>query len=165
MIREATTEDIPAIRSIAEVAFRETYSTILSSSQMEYMMDMMYSADSLDRQMTLEGNVFFIEDGKGYVSIRADGMTEDGRDRFHLEKLYVIPACQKTGLGLRLFNTAVMQARTAAAGRPLRIELNVNRNNPALGFYEHIGMHKDREGDFPIGNGFYMNDYIMALDV
>ena len=48
---------------------------------------------------------------------------------------------------------------------PCVMELNVNRNNKALRFYERMGMHKDREGDFPIGNGFYMNDYIMAITI
>ena len=43
--------------------------------------------------------------------------------------------------------------------------LHVNRNNPALGFYKHMGMEKVREGDFPIGNGFYMNDYIMGIEL
>jgi hypothetical protein len=28
-----------------------------------------------------------------------------------------------------------------------------------------MGMYKISEGDFEIGNGYYMNDYIMALDV
>jgi acetyltransferase, GNAT family len=28
-----------------------------------------------------------------------------------------------------------------------------------------MGMRKLREGDFPIGNGYYMNDYIMGLDI
>ena len=45
------------------------------------------------------------------------------------------------------------------------MELNVNRHNPALGFYEHMGMSKAREGDFDIGNGFYMNDYIMGITI
>ena len=45
------------------------------------------------------------------------------------------------------------------------MELNVNRENPATGFYEYIGMIRDRQGDFPIGNGFYMNDYIYVLDL
>jgi hypothetical protein len=43
------------------------------------------------------------------------------------------------------------------------MELNVNRHNRAVTFYEHMGMHKDREGDFPIGEGYYMNDYIMQM--
>ena len=48
---------------------------------------------------------------------------------------------------------------------PCVVELNVNRNNKAVTFYEHMGMHKDRQGDFPIGNGFFMNDYIMAIEI
>ena len=45
------------------------------------------------------------------------------------------------------------------------MELNVNRSNRALHFYERMGMRRLREGDFPIGGGFYMNDYIMGLDL
>ena len=48
---------------------------------------------------------------------------------------------------------------------PCLMELNVNRNNKALHFYEKMGMRKLREGDFPIGNGYYMNDYIMGLNI
>ena len=40
-----------------------------------------------------------------------------------------------------------------------------SRPNPALGFYLHMGMKKVSEGDFDIGGGYYMNDYIMAIDV
>ena len=46
-----------------------------------------------------------------------------------------------------------------------QMRLNVNRQNKALTFYEKMGMTKVDEGDFPIGNGFYMNDYIMGLDI
>lgn len=49
-----------------------------------------------------------------------------------------------------------------AGTRNARFELNVNRNNRAVGFYEHMGLCKDHDGDFPIGSGFYMNDYIMT---
>ena len=45
------------------------------------------------------------------------------------------------------------------------MDLNVNRNNKALHFYEHLGINKLREGDFHIGNGYYMNDYIMGLEL
>ena len=41
------------------------------------------------------------------------------------------------------------------------MELNVNRNNKALEFYKKMGMHIAESGDFNIGGGFYMNDYIM----
>ena len=45
------------------------------------------------------------------------------------------------------------------------MELNVNRRNRALHFYERMGMCRLREGDFPIGDGYYMNDYIMGLEI
>ena len=166
MIRKATTQDIPAIQSIAEISFRQTYKDILSPAQTDYMMEWMYSEESLGRQMEEEGHIFYIDDdSRGYASVRYDGQTEDGRKRFHLEKLYVLPQWRGAGLGRALFDRIASESREAAGGKPLRIELNVNRANPAVGFYEHIGMWKDREGDFPIGRGFYMNDYIMAIDL
>jgi ribosomal protein S18 acetylase RimI-like enzyme len=64
-----------------------------------------------------------------------------------------------------LFETAVAVVRSLAQQLPARVELNVNRNNPAVGFYRHLGLDILREGDFHIGNGFYMNDYIMGLDI
>ena len=167
-IRPATAGDIPAIHAMAEVVFRKTYGEILSPEQMEFMMDWMYSEQNLARQMD-EGNRFFLAEGPeceplGYVSFRRDGTTDDGRERFHLEKLYVMPAAQGTGLGRVLFGRIVEEVRSLSAHAP-RLELNVNRYNPAVSFYEHLGMHRDRSGDFPIGHGFYMNDYIMALDL
>ena len=164
-IRIASLEDIPAISSMAEVVFRLTYKEILSPEQMEYMMRMMYSEESLRRQMTSESNTFFLSDDRGYASVRPDGTTEDGRSRYHLEKLYVMPDFQKTGLGRELFRRVCDYVQKEVEGASALLELNVNRHNPALGFYEHIGMRRARSGDFPIGNGFYMNDYIMAIDL
>ena len=163
MIRKATTDDIPLIRAMAEVVFRRTYASILSPEQMEYMMDMMYSEESLISQMTSEGNVFLIEEGKAYASYRYQGKSEDGREVFHLEKLYVMPSAQKTGLGRELFEAVLSEIRSVSPSNPV-VELNVNRSNPAVSFYEHMGMRKARQGDFPIGNGFFMNDFIMAID-
>jgi len=163
-IRKASFEDIPAIKDMAEVAFRDTYKEILSAEQMEYMMQWMYSEDSLRRQMEVEGHRFFMIDGKGYVSFHPDGVTDDGVRRYHLEKLYVMPGLQGGGLGRKLFNKVVDEVLADSGGDAV-IELNVNRNNKALSFYEHIGMHRARSGDFPIGNGYYMNDYIMQLEV
>ena len=63
-----------------------------------------------------------------------------------------------------MFQQAIKAIKEIHPG-PCRMELNVNRDNPALGFYKHMGMRKVREGNFPIGNGYYMNDYIMGLDI
>ena len=168
IIRAATLDDIPMIRSMAEVVFRRTYADILSPGQMEYMMDWMYSVPCLTSQISDDGRFFFVAEEKGtpagYVSFENEGLLADGRRLYHLQKLYVMPDFQKTGLGRRLLEH-VKASLSALEPAGCRVELNVNRGNPAVGFYEHMGMHRDRQGDFPIGRGFYMNDYIYAFDV
>ena len=66
--------------------------------------------------------------------------------------------------GQLLFMTVEKYVRKQAS-LPCAIELNVNRQNPAVDFYLHMGMHIDRQGDFPIGNGYFMNDYIMKKEL
>ena len=165
-IRRAEKSDIELIRQLADVAFRDTYKDILSADQMEYMMEWMYSSESMERQMD-EGHVYFIvSDGNrnvGYLSLEPQGSTE-GVTVHHLQKLYLLPEEQGKGYGRRMFQFAVDYVR-GQGNLPSRIELNVNRNNTALTFYEHLGMRRLCQGDFPIGNGYFMNDYIMGYDV
>lgn len=162
-IKQATADDMTKVRSVAEKAFPATYSDILSERQLDYMMEWMYSAENLARQLE-EGHIFYIAyDGDGvpvgYVSIQPEG-----EDVYHLQKLYVLPERQGEGIGRLLFSTAVSEVKRLCPGARL-MQLNVNRHNKAYDFYCRMGMRKVSEGDFPIGEGFYMNDYIMGLDL
>ena len=167
-IIKATSDAIPEIQGMADVVFRQTYADILSPEQMEYMMDWMYSTDSLREQVGGKGKYFFIAEADsipaGYVSFEFEKELPDGRNLYHLQKLYVMPGYQHSGLGKALVEF-VRDFLSELEPTGCRVELNVNRNNSAVGFYEHLGMVRDRAGDFPIGNGYYMNDYIYALDI
>lgn len=162
-IRKSTVADCDTIRSIAEIAFPETYARILTKDQIDYMMEWMYSIPNLEKQMLEEGHIYYLafEEGKpvGYVSIQ-----QEGADLFHLQKIYVLPEMQGKGVGKKLFERAV-EAVKELHPEKCSVELNVNRENGALHFYEKMGMKKLRSGDFDIGNGYYMNDYIMGLEV
>lgn len=162
-IRKATTADCRLIHRMASEVFPRTYAGIISPDQIAFMMDWMYSVSSLESQMTEQHHTYLIasEDGRetGYVSVQP---VDD--DLWELQKIYVLPLAQGSGTGRYLFEQAVKYVKECHPA-PLKMELHVNRNNPAIGFYEHLGMHKDREGDFDIGHGFYMNDYIMAMNI
>lgn len=174
-IRRAQLSDASAIQSMAEVAFRHTYRQILSPAQMEYMMDWMYSDASLQRQLTVDGHVYLIlrlADGRdvGYVSFSDDTppersavpMSADATRRYHLQKIYLLPDVQRLGLGAVLLHAAEALMLQLAGDGPVQYELNVNRNNGAVAFYRRMGLSILRQGDFDIGDGFYMNDYIMG---
>ena len=167
-IRTAGPEDIALIMQLADVAFRTTYASILSPEQMEYMMDWMYSEKSLRTQICDEGKTFCVAESDGtpagYVSYEFERMLDDGRPLYHLQKLYLLPDCQHLGYGRQMMEHVLEDLHGRHAGG-CRVELNVNRGNTAVGFYEHMGLQRDRRGDFPIGNGFFMNDFIYAIDL
>ena len=162
-IRKATLEDIEMINRLAWIVFPHTYKEILSTEQMEYMMDWMYSPENLHKQMTEDGHIYYLafegDEPAGYLSIQPEG-----EHTYHLQKIYVIPSFQGKKLGKLLFEQAI-KAIKELHPEPCQMRLNVNRQNKALTFYEKMGMKKVDEGDFHIGNGYYMNDYIMGLDI
>ena len=162
-IRKATLEDIEMINRLAWIVFPHTYKEILSTEQMEYMMDWMYSPENLHKQMTEDGHIYFLafegDEPAGYLSIQPEG-----EHTYHLQKIYVLPSFQGKKLGKLLFEQAI-KAIKELHPEPCQMRLNVNRQNKALTFYEKMGMKKVDEGDFHIGNGYYMNDYIMGLDI
>ena len=162
-LRKATIADRSLIRELAWQVFPATYKDILTPVQIDYMMEWMYSEENIRKQMEEENHVYFIaykdNDAAGYVSVQPEG-----DDLFHLQKIYVLPQYQQTHCGSFLFRSAIQYIKEIHPA-PCKMELNVNRYNRALHFYEHMGMKKVREGDFPIGNGYYMNDYIMGINI
>ena len=160
--RKASVEDCGLIREMACVAFPDTYKTILSPEQLDYMMEWMYSPENLRRQMA-EGHVYYIayKDGTpcGYLSVQPEA-----DDLYILQKIYILPRFQGVHAGSFLFRKAIEHIKQLHPA-PCRMELHVNRHNKAVKFYERMGMRKLREGDFEIGGGFYMNDYIMGLEI
>ena len=163
-IRKATLEDIPLINKLAWIVFPHTYKELLSPGQIEFMMDWMYSPANLKKQMTEDGHTYFIayeeNEPAGYLSIQPEG-----EHTYHLQKIYVLPSFQGKKLGKQLFNHAI-EAIKELHPEPCQMRLNVNRyNTKAVDFYFRMGMKKVFEGDFDIGHGYLMTDYIMALDI
>ena len=162
-LRQASPNDCALIYELAVPSWKAAYSEILSDKQMEYMLEMMYSDESLKRQMR-EGHLFLIvsvEDiPSGFISFHPQG-----DDLYILEKLYILPQSQGTGAGRFLVEQAEEYIRSQHPGKSFLFELNVNRDNSAVEFYKRLGFHIDREVDEDIGNGFYKNDYIMQKSI
>ena len=160
------TGELAQVHDMAEIVFRDTYRAILSDEQVDYMMEWMYSLPNLHQQLS-EGHVYFVvyEGNKpcGYVSVQRETMMDEMCWVYHLQKLYVMPSEQGKGVGKLLFDTVIEFVRFDTPRFPVKIELNVNRNNPAIDFYKKMGMSVLRQGDFDIGHDFYMNDYIMGM--
>jgi GNAT superfamily N-acetyltransferase len=180
MLRPATLIDRALIRSISERTWPSTYGHIISQEQIDFMLDWMYSDTSLEKQMktgcefyiaSMNGNdVGFCsvgpEDEKGEEEGKEeeeDNSTEKakGAKAHKLNKLYVLPAAQGTGAGKALLNHAIEVANAAGSSS---LFLQVNKLNTAYSFYLKYGFIKEAEFKFDIGNGFFMDDYVMCLN-
>ncbi|HSR38320.1 MAG TPA: GNAT family N-acetyltransferase [Phnomibacter sp.] len=156
-IRPATNSDIPGIQMIAALTWPHAYADILTPRQVEYMLNMMYSHATLQKQMLQEGHQFFVAESEDKM-LGFAGCSPDEDRVWKLHKLYVLPFQQKSGLGKSLLQIVEVVASKAGAEA---LVLNVNRQNNANAFYKHLGFEIDSVGDFDIGAGFFMNDYVM----
>lgn len=163
-IRIADPTDCLIIQDIAEKTWPGAYGRILSAGQLRYMLDLFYSEASLTRQMNTDKHRFIIISENniplGFASYSRKKNDEPGLYRLH--KLYVLPSCQGKGLGKQLIDF-ILDDIGHENGHAL--ELNVNRHNKARHFYEKLGFKVLYEEDIPIGSGYFMNDYVMSLDI
>jgi ribosomal protein S18 acetylase RimI-like enzyme len=159
-IRKATLHDIPVIQNIAYNTWPAAYGEILSEQQLSYMLELIYSPSSLSNQLN-EGHQYFIaEIGNEPVGFCDFGFVKD--DTYKLHKIYVLPTAQKTGAGKALLNVAIESVKDSGGDTLI---LNVNRHNNAKDFYRKMGFSVSYEEDIDIGEGYFMNDYVMKLDL
>ena len=161
-INKCSTEGIPTIRQLSEEIWKEVYPTIVSMEQIDYMLEMMYSKKALEEQITTLGHQFilvrYLDEIVGYASYSIK--LKDEPKRYRLHKLYVKPELHGKGLGKAMISYISNEVSNAGG---TELELNVNKKNPAVTFYQHTGFVVESEMDLQIGQGFEMNDFIMVL--
>ena len=158
-IRKATVLDIALIRALTFAIWPQTYSNIIPQEQIDYMLDMMYNPASLQKQIEEEGCTFIIVyDDTEPVAFASYNETEP--QLWKLNKIYILQSQQGKGTGKFIINYIVDEIKAKHAKA---LQLQVNRQNNAKHFYEKLGFKIIKTADFDIGNGYFMNDYIMEL--
>lgn len=160
-IRKATIHDIPLIRELAFAIWPQTYSELLSKEQINYMLNMMYSPASLQKQIEVDGCTFiFVYDDAEPVAFASYNEIEP--QIWKLNKIYILPIQQGKGTGKFIINYILDEIKQQQAKA---LQLQVNRDNKAKDFYQKLGFKIIQTADFDIGNGFFMNDHVMELSI
>lgn len=158
-IIEATTEEIHIIQSLSDIVWPHTFKDMLSSEQIRYMMDMMYSTESLTKQMEDGCHYLLVKSGDEYLGYMSYENNCQGKHWTKVHKIYLLPSTQGTGLGHKLIDMAV---DIASKNNDSELSLNVNRDNTkAINFYKRMGFEVVHSEDNDIGCGFLMTDYVM----
>ena len=153
-------EAIPLVRDLTFRIWPQTYTGLLQEDQIEYMMDMMYSESSLQKQMR-EGAQFIIvyedQDPVGFASYQ-----EMSPGLFKLHKIYILPNQQGKGTGRYMIDYIIDDIKNKGA---TALQLQVNKKNKAKLFYEKLGFIAIEKKKLDIGAGYFMDDFIMEKSI
>lgn len=157
VFRAASLQDIPLIRDLAHRIWWAHYPGIISSEQIEYMLDWMYSEVELHEEIS-SGRarlwlVLLDDAAVGFFSLEA----VPGQIR--LSKIYLLAERHGQGLGQAMLAEAEAQA-TAQGFGSLRLTVNKG-NSKALRAYERAGYVVIDEVVADIGQGFVMDDFVL----
>jgi len=158
----ASIDDINSIQKLAADTWPIAYNSILSDEQLKYMLGKFYSVEALKDQILTKGHQFFVLKKNNKDKIGFASVSKENDSTFKLQKLYILPIEQGKKSGSMLLNKIISFCQQ---NQGKRLILNVNRYNKARYFYEKYGFKIIEEVDIPIGNNFYMNDYVMKLNL
>ena len=159
----ANSAHVTIIKDLAYAIWPTAYGDILSSEQLNYMLEMFYSETALKQQMEEKKHVFYLaknDTGKfvGFVAYEIN--CEPNKTKIH--KIYVLPETQGTGVGKQLFTLVCANAKKE---NQTVVFLNVNKYNKAKQFYERLGFVITKEEVIDIGKNYIMDDYVMEIEV
>lgn len=153
--RTATVDDVPLIYQLAEKIWNEHYPDIITNEQIGFMLRTRYNPELLKEKMQ-DGERFYLAfDGDIPVAYASTELVEGN---YFLHKFYVDVSNHRAGIGTRFFDYMLIQMDNQ---KPIRLQVN-RQNYKAINFYFKKGFVIESIGDFDIGGGYFMNDFIMV---
>ena len=155
---EVKNPDIKELAALASDIWHEYWPALLSSQQIDYMVDKFQSENAIIRQYQNENYTYYFITESG-LNIGYFGISEQ-QDYLFLSKLYLSKEYRAKGIGTKTFNKV---KELAASKNYKEIRLTVNKyNQNSIKAYLKWGFEVIDSVVTDIGSGFVMDDYIMS---
>jgi diamine N-acetyltransferase len=149
--------EIPLVQNLAQSIWREAFKKMLSAQQMAFMLDKMYSSETIKQELALGycwDLIQLDQTSRGYMSYY---VLDDSTIK--LSKIYIRKGYRGKGV---LENALERVSEFARAHKRTSLLLTVNKNNArAIKAYTKNNFEIVDGIILEIGNGFVMDDYIM----
>jgi len=149
-------EDLLKIEKLARIIWPTAFTDIVSPEQINFMLDWMYNLEQMQREVktgTVYEIIYCKDKPIGYCAYTKK------QKSIKMDKLYIIPEKQKMGIGSIVINHICEYVKEQKLDS---LFLAVNKNNSnAINAYIKNGFKIVEEVKNHIGNGFFMDDYIM----
>ena len=158
----AEKKDIELIRELAEKSWRAAYAEILSPEQIDYMLNLMYSAEEISAHLENPNYQYYVildkNEAVGFMGFEMHYEPKITK----LHRIYLLPEAKGKGIGKA---SLIFLKEKVAENGDEKIILNVNKNNAARQVYESQGFRVSSEIVNDIGAGFVMDDYVMEYEI
>lgn len=147
------------VATIAAPIWREHYESIIGMEQIDYMLNKFQSEDAIQQQIA-DGYVYTIvtweNKDAGYIA------TQIRDETLFISKFYL----NKSFRGLGLAKSMLQYINTTAENNHCKkLELTVNKDNPAYEIYLKLGFENVESIVMDIGNNYVMDDYRMVKKI
>lgn len=156
-LRNAIITDIKNIIDLAHISWLDTYSDIISTEQIHFMLQKFYNEDVLFEHIASAQDMLRVLETEEGDLIGYSHIVFVSKHHARLSKIYFYPQYKGQGLGTYMLQDI---ERILKEKEIELLLLNVNRNNPALHFYLKKGFTIIDTVDIPLDK-FFLNDYVM----
>jgi len=162
LVKAENKEAIKTVAYMANAIWNEHYASVISKEQIDYMLDKFQSVQAISDAIEGQGYEYYLVEAEGktvgYIGINRDYPA----GKMYLSKLYLSKEARGKGYARDILDMLRNMALEDGTGS---IWLTVNKDNPSVAIYEKLGFAKVNDAKTDIGQGFYMDDYIMEIMV
>lgn len=149
-------DKISLVQQMARRIWDVHYTPIIGQTQVDYMLGRFYTTEHITSQMA-EGQQFYFVLLNG-MEVGYTAISEISEGNYFIHKLYLEIDKQRKGMGSEVFRQLL-----PLMGNLEAVRLQVNRQNlKAINFYFKMGFVIEQVADFDIGDGYFMNDFVMV---
>lgn len=160
VFKKVELSNLDELAALAGKIWKKHYITIISQEQIEFMLNWMYCKKALQEQIEKLNHQFYAVYSNTKMIAYAS-FSDKGNGNYFIHKFYVDTELQKAGVGAQLLNFIKTKMTSLQ-----NIHLTVNRANyTAINFYFKNGFTIEKVEDFDIGNGYFMNDFVMVFSL
>ena len=145
---------------LAKEIWQQHYLSIIGQAQIDYMLDKFQSSQAIDQQINA-GYLYYLaeceNENLGYLALVPDS----SQSRLMISKIYVDERARGKGIGKTMLEYTKQKAKELGLAT---VWLTVNiHNSDSIAWYLKQGFTKVDEVKADIGNGYFMDDYILEL--
>lgn len=154
-------ENIRLVAELAREIWIEHFTPIIGAQQVEYMLERFQSYEAIKEQIEKQGYQYYLfllhNENAGYMAVQKQ------EKQLFLSKIYVLKKFRNQKIASRAFKFLQTECQKAGLNK---IWLTVNKENiNSIEAYKKTGFIIKKPLITKIGNGFFMDDYIMEKTV